>query len=229
MSLPTELASIFRVKQKSYKMVLVLSMIGIWRETQQRFISLDSIAERFLSYCRDREVNNLVVDIPPNSMASRWSEVSATQVKAILDTPIDALRSILAKNDRNELTFTYAIWDGGEEVLTELERYANRELEAYYTQLQSNSFSLKEHLSQILLTYRTAKQEPFANHPLGTAFRRTIPEGIRQYPFISDHIRVQGSVGQGNWATVPWIALMDTRLTGSTQYGEYLVYLLQKI
>ncbi|WHX49375.1 DUF3578 domain-containing protein [Paenibacillus woosongensis] len=225
MSLPTELASIFRVKQKSYKMVLVLSMIGIWRETQQRFISLDSIAERFLSYCRDREVNNLVVDIPPNSMASRWSEVSATQVKAILDTPIDALRSILAKNDRNELTFTYAIWDGGEEVLTELERYANRELEAYYTQLQSNSFSLKEHLSQILLTYRTAKQEPFANHPLGTAFRRTIPEGIRQYPFISDHIRVQGSVGQGNWATVPWIALMDTRLTGSTQYGEYLVYL----
>ncbi|WJH36859.1 DUF3578 domain-containing protein [Paenibacillus sp. CC-CFT747] len=44
-------------------------------------------------------------------------------------------------------------------------------------------------------------------------------------PFISDQIRVQGSVGQGNWATIPWIALMDKRITETTQHGEYLVYL----
>ncbi|MED4953929.1 DUF3578 domain-containing protein [Paenibacillus macerans] len=225
MSLPTELATIFRIKQKSYKMVLVLSMIEIWHETNQRILSIDYVAERFLKYYRDREANSLLVDNPPKSIASRWEEVSTGQAKTILETPIDALRTILIKDNKNVLTFTDAIWQGGGEVLVELQRYANQELETYYAQLQSSHFSLKESLSHILHTYTAAKQEAFANHPLGKLFRKTIPEEIRALSFIPNHIRVQGSVGQGNWATVPWIALMDKRLTESTQHGEYLVYL----
>ena len=34
------------------------------------------------------------------------------------------------------------------------------------------------------------------------------------------------AVGQGNWATVPWIALMNTRITRSTQEGIYVVFLI---
>ena len=34
------------------------------------------------------------------------------------------------------------------------------------------------------------------------------------------------SVGQGNWATVPWIALLNTKITESTQEGIYVVFLI---
>ena len=35
------------------------------------------------------------------------------------------------------------------------------------------------------------------------------------------HVHVTWSVGQGNWARVPWVALLDQRLTTSTQRGVY--------
>lgn len=225
MSLPVEIASIFRVKQKSYKMVLVLSMIDICYETNQRIIPIDTVAERFLSYYRGREASNLLVDDPPRNMSSQWKNINNSHVKSILDTPINALRTILIKSDRDTLTFTDDIWREKEKLFNELQEYADQELEAYNAQLQASSFSLKESLNHILDTYTSAKKESFANHSLGKLVRNTIPEGIKHYPFISDHIRVQGSIGQGNWATVPWIALMDSRITKSTQRGEYLVYL----
>lgn len=40
-------------------------------------------------------------------------------------------------------------------------------------------------------------------------------------------IRIVWSVGAGNWAAVPWIALMDERHTRSTQSGTYVVYLFR--
>lgn len=39
---------------------------------------------------------------------------------------------------------------------------------------------------------------------------------------------VSVSVGQGNWASVPWIALMNARVTRSTQEGVYVVFLIAK-
>lgn len=73
--------------------------------------------------------------------------------------------------------------------------------------------------------YVAAKQEPITNHPLGTLIRHTIPEAIRQLPFIHADLLIQGSIGLGNWATVPWIALLDRRHTNTTRRGEYIVYL----
>lgn len=50
MSLPVELSSIFRTKQKSYKMVLVLAKIDTWQETHDKMLKLDDVARRFLTY-----------------------------------------------------------------------------------------------------------------------------------------------------------------------------------
>lgn len=55
--------------------------------------------------------------------------------------------------------------------------------------------------------------------------RQSIPEYMRSLPFIDDHYKVQGLIGQGNWATIPWIAILDKRNTDTTQRGEYVVYL----
>ncbi|MUG87280.1 DUF3578 domain-containing protein [Paenibacillus timonensis] len=227
MSLPIELVNIFRVKQKSYKMVLVLAMIDTWQETHDQMLKLDDVARRFLIYYQYRDNSGLVVDAPPPKVTARWGSMSLSQVRSLLDTPIEALRSVVVKqSDGAFLTFADSLWAQGEAVLSELQDYANRELDLYHSQLgQGTSFSLHESLVHMLQTYTQAKTESFTNHALGALFRRILPEQLRTLPFVSEHIKIQGSVGMGNWATVPWLALMDTRITKSTQYGEYIVYL----
>ena len=49
-------------------------------------------------------------------------------------------------------------------------------------------------------------------------------ELLESYP----HIKVKASVGQGNWARVPWIAFLDDRETESTQKGVYGVILFRQ-
>lgn len=58
--------------------------------------------------------------------------------------------------------------------------------------------------------------------------RQTIPREIHQLSFIHSDFKVQGSVGQGNWAKNPWIAILNRKITQSTQYGEYIVYLFSE-
>ncbi|WJH36858.1 hypothetical protein N6H14_14845 [Paenibacillus sp. CC-CFT747] len=165
MSLPAELASIFRVKQKSYKMALILSMMDTWKETNNRHLPIDNIANRFLSYYKYREASNLKADIPPERVTSRWENMSLSQTKALLDTPINALQSIITKSeDKGFLTFHDHIWAMGPEVLDELQRYANEELDAYNAQIRAD-FSLKTCLDEILNTYSTAKTQQFSGHP----------------------------------------------------------------
>jgi hypothetical protein len=49
-------------------------------------------------------------------------------------------------------------------------------------------------------------------------------QAIRSRPTV----RVAWSVGQGNWARVPWISLLDIRLTDTTQRGVYIVFLFRE-
>lgn len=50
---------------------------------------------------------------------------------------------------------------------------------------------------------------------------------ISELPFVKDNenLIVKSSYGKGNWAAVPWLAIMDTRETSSTQDGTYVVML----
>jgi 5-methylcytosine-specific restriction enzyme B len=86
-------------------------------------------------------------------------------------------------------------------------------------------------LIAILAGYRTARDSaPFSGgHPILTAFKRATQElqassGVAVYP----NVVVSYSAGQGNWAKVPWIALMDDRVTRTTQQGLYCVYLFSE-
>ena len=74
---------------------------------------------------------------------------------------------------------------------------------------------IREYLVQILSEYLSARTQPFAGHPIRKVF-----DGLVQALNLSEPItlrnksgrtlKVKGSVGQGNWARVPWIALMST-------------------
>lgn len=50
---------------------------------------------------------------------------------------------------------------------------------------------------------------------------------VESFPAVKsrDYLMVNISVGQGNWSAVPWIALLNTTITRSTQEGVYVVFL----
>ncbi|MGG1518254.1 DUF3578 domain-containing protein [Paenibacillus oryzisoli] len=225
LTLPNELSHIFSHKQKSYKMVLILALLTEMQVTGQREASLQHIKQRFLSLLQERESNGLLVDQPPEKAGTSWGSMSIANIQSVISTPISALSTILEQT-RDTIGFKKDLYDSWpQDVLTELYDYAQTELESYYQQQSQNSFSLKEALSDVLSTYLTAKREPLAGHRLGNLMRQVIPAELKKLPFIHADLKIQGSIGQGNWATIPWIAIMDKRLTETTRQGEYLVYL----
>ena len=96
-------------------------------------------------------------------------------------------------------------------------------------EIDNKKQNLKEVIEKIVNEYVPAKQEPFAGHSMGAFFRSEIPNAIYNTAIVdSDHYLIAGSVGQGNWATVPWICIYDKTITTSATKGVYIVYLLEK-
>ncbi|WP_332461364.1 MrcB family domain-containing protein [Paenibacillus tianjinensis] len=179
--------------------------------------------ERFLSYFLAEQERGHRVDQPPGR--ELWKDAPKSQLKDIINSPVNALSHILFVNSEdNTIGFHSQIQRQlGEEELFQLERLANDELQSYNAALQH--FSLQGYLEKVMAEYSSAKKETFAEHALGTLFRKTLPSELKALPFIDEQYKVQGSVGQGNWATVPWLAILDKRITETTQHGEYVVYL----
>ncbi|AIQ50664.1 MrcB family domain-containing protein [Paenibacillus sp. FSL R7-0331] len=223
MPLPEAITQIFKRKQKSYKMVLILSLIEELRAASQDRVSYDRVKERFLNYFIAEQGRGNRVDQPPGR--ELWKDAPKSQLKDIINSPVNALSHILFVNSEdNTIGFHSQIQRQlGEEELSQLEQLANEELHSYNAALRR--FSLQRYLERIMAEYGAAKKETFAEHALGTFFRRILPSELKELPFIDEQYKVQGSVGQGNWATVPWLAILDKRITETTQHGEYVVYL----
>lgn len=88
---------------------------------------------------------------------------------------------------------------------------------------------LFEAFSKILGEYTKAKKEKFAEHHMGSFFRTQIPKIIYDTNIVpKDFYLISGSVGQGTWATIPWICIFDKKITKSATKGVYIVYLLSQ-
>ncbi|CAM3905488.1 DUF3578 domain-containing protein [Cohnella lubricantis] len=233
MTLPQTLQGIFKNKQRSYKMVLILSLTeGEKIET----IDLDRICERFRQNFLDRESKGLPIDNPPTYLGDSWSSLGSGQLKTIIQNPIQALSDIVEYNPaENSLSFKPDIQRLlTSEVIRELRIYAAQELRAYYLSTSQSSddlknFSLRIYFQQVMDGYLQAKKESIKQHPMDHLVRKAIPQELKRLDFISNSpFIVEGSVGKGNWATIPWIAIMDENITNTTQKGQYLVYLFSE-
>ncbi|OAK12248.1 restriction endonuclease [Bacillus wiedmannii] len=93
----------------------------------------------------------------------------------------------------------------------------------------SMNSNLREKFLTVMNEYLQAKTERFAGHKMGSVVRNELTTEITRLPFI-DHNQyvVTGSIGQGNWAAVPWLAIMNKDITTSTQRGYYIVYLFSE-
>jgi hypothetical protein len=91
--------------------------------------------------------------------------------------------------------------------------------------------SIRDGFEKVMERYVTARNgEPFGSqHELWKVFAG-LRENIGNLDPIqqSPHVKVEASLGQGNWTKVPWIAFMDDRETKSTQKGIYGVFLFRQ-
>lgn len=85
-------------------------------------------------------------------------------------------------------------------------------------------------IESFLDTYLEAKSESFSGSRPAFQLMQTIRSEIAATGPVDDRktLRVEASVGQGNWAGVPWIAILDNRETTTTQEGLYPVLLFRQ-
>lgn len=86
--------------------------------------------------------------------------------------------------------------------------------------------SLKEKLSKFVNGWVQATKEQFTGHPVANLFRQDLKDEIEQLVKQDfDSFEVKASVGAGNWANVPWLSILNPKITATTQDGIYPVYL----
>lgn len=90
---------------------------------------------------------------------------------------------------------------------------------------------MKDQIERLLELYPVARSSsPFKGpHQVQSLFK-SLQQEISELPIIANNpdLQVNYSYGKGNWADVPWIAILDSRLTTTTQDGTYIVLLFAK-
>lgn len=89
---------------------------------------------------------------------------------------------------------------------------------------------LSEGLEAVLKQYPAARQTPFTGtHPINGVFQ-TMTQALQSSSCVKEFptLRVRSSTGQGNWARVPWLAILDERNTTTIQSGVYCVFLFRE-
>ncbi len=94
---------------------------------------------------------------------------------------------------------------------------------------ESSMERFREALGKILAGYLKASGTKYSgDHDMIRTFEEA-RDSIASFPgvVVPRAIRVVASAGKGNWASVPWLSLLDPRETTTTQQGVYIVYLFR--
>lgn len=93
------------------------------------------------------------------------------------------------------------------------------------------SGSIRDLFQTILSRYQVSRSAiPFGgDNEVAEAFR-ALRDVVEERSPVAAHpyLNVVASYGKGNWATIPWLSILDSRETTSTQRGVYVVYLFSE-
>lgn len=82
--------------------------------------------------------------------------------------------------------------------------------------------TLKDILLNVSENYLAEKEQLFGGNP----WKDILTKKPQTIPDLTDtKLKINGSAGQGRWATIPWIVLRDPAISVSTEQGFYLAYL----
>lgn len=137
--------------------------------------------------------------------------------------------NLMVESVAKERTHNLIIWLESTGLIDQEWRPIENYFNTFQTREKEMSSNIKANFLRIMNEYLPAKREGFGGHPLGTFVRNDIPKDLLNLSFVNpEKYVVTGSVGQGNWASVPWIAIMNRNITVSTQRGYYIVYLFSE-
>lgn len=86
---------------------------------------------------------------------------------------------------------------------------------------------LSEMLSRLAREFTYERVKPFKGSEFAEYVRKDISqEAKRQLLFLPYELKVKSSVGNGQWASVPWLAFFDPLVTETATKGFYIVYLI---
>jgi hypothetical protein len=86
--------------------------------------------------------------------------------------------------------------------------------------------NLRQAIEKILLEWPLAHQQQFKDNDLASFVRDEFPAIVKRIIKTSQYdYSVTASPGAGNWASVPWLSILDKEITDSTQDGYYPVFL----
>ena len=222
--------------QRSYKLVFYKYFFELLNDGQE--IPAHILAQHFKQYYLERKQANKITDIDVDPVIKNVETSSVESIyKLILRNPFNAIskKQFIAHEDKNGVPY-FTIDPQLKHELTstdiqEIIRIVDKKLELYCSKIDSivESSSLRNIFNKILNEYTLAKNEVFAGHSMGAYFRNDIPNEIYNTGIVNaaTHL-ITGSVGQGNWATVPWVCIFDRNITASATKGVYIVYLLSK-
>ncbi|WP_173915972.1 DUF3578 domain-containing protein [Halobacillus sp. Marseille-Q1614] len=90
----------------------------------------------------------------------------------------------------------------------------------------NTNYNLHEAFVYVLDKYLPAKTEQFKEHPIGSHVRQRLTAKLVDEANINtQEYLVTGSVGQGQWAEVPWIGIFLKKITTTATKGYDVVYL----
>jgi MoxR-like ATPase len=95
---------------------------------------------------------------------------------------------------------------------------------------QTAHAEIRQGLERFMEMYPECRSRPFGTDPDLWDVLNGLRQRFETLPSVIHRptIRVTWSVGQGNWARVPWIAFLDRRETETTQRGIYVVLLFRE-
>lgn len=86
---------------------------------------------------------------------------------------------------------------------------------------------LATHLSRLATEYAYERAKTFSGSQFGDFVRHDVAlEAKKLLIFWPFNLKVRASVGQGVWASVPWLAFFDPLITETATQGFYVVYLI---
>lgn len=120
-----------------------------------------------------------------------------------------------------------------ESIIAGSDRDAPMKLEGENSDLQptdDETYEFATALKDFLREFAAARTQPFGKVPSLWTASNTLKGRLENTPAVRRRslVSINVSVGQGNWASVPWIALMNSKVTQSTQEGIYVAFLIAK-
>lgn len=221
--------------QRSYKLVFLQCFFALLDKDNQ--VDAEQLTEQFRHFYVDRkraglvpdiDVDNVIENVEKSTLKSIFSLIQRNPYNAISGKGYIKLIDSDGKPYYRLAPEIYRTLDPVE--LHMIEGRIAEKINYYYSRIdEGQNEEMKNIVDKILNEYQIAKNQTFAGHELGTFFRSGIPETLYGTGIVDSKTHlITGSVGQGNWATIPWICIFDRKITTSAQRGVYIVYLLSK-